>query len=145
MLAAVGGLDLDRGVVDAPLLANKSLGTAQDLDEVDLVFDFNVDRQRGLAHRERPHVQVVHRDDAGQLAQVIVEQLGVHVTRRALHDHVQGIFQDAYCRVQHENGKDEGADGVGNLVVGLLETVHSSNKKCEREWERERETIHSPR
>jgi len=45
MLAAVGGLDLDRGVVDAPLLANKSLGTAQDLDEVDLVFDFNVDRQ----------------------------------------------------------------------------------------------------
>lgn len=77
--------------------------------------------EQGLVHGEGPDVQVVNGCDAFHLQQTSSHLAVLHSRWDTLHQHHQNIFDDGEGGAQDQDGEEEGADRVSDLVLRLEE------------------------
>ena len=81
--------------------------------------DGQVDSQCASLHCQCPDVQTVHGLNASKVLQIGPQLAVVNIARNTLHKYMDGVADQAECRGQHQDGKEESADRVGQFIVGL--------------------------
>src|SRR5690606_27636158 len=111
----VGGrLHLQGGVADAVAGLHDLLRPVENGVGLAVLGDHQVGGRHLHVRRQRPHVEVVDVDHAGDALQVGPQTLQVDVGRRRLHEDAEAAGGEAPA-----TGKDEDADGDGHDQVGV--------------------------
>ena len=69
--------------------------------------------------RQAPNVQIVDVGDAWDVLQVLQEADDVHARGGGVHEHPQRRLDDGESGEQHQDGEDEGSDGVSQVPCRL--------------------------
>ena len=82
-----------------------------------------MDRKRDLAGGDGPHVEVVKIDDAGDQTEALGDRLRVDAAGAGLHKDVHEVADDALRHVHRDEGEQNAAGGVSEVVPAVLANV----------------------
>ena len=108
-------VDLERRVLELEPLAKHGLDPAADSVAVGARVDEHVRRERRKAGRDRPHVEVVHLDDARHGEDRAADVLGGHAARRRLQEDAHGLAEQPPGAGEHEHADEQRDERVGEL------------------------------